>query len=188
MASVTNIRKKSNSHNIVGSMSFKQQVINELQPSYLKDIKHAMFWKTEWYKVTNSLHTAAEVLIMISVILTFVSASAIIDAENVSICALVAGGIGVVSRSLELFSKSTKKKSQKNTDDLNELLGGLGIDHRVPDIANDYNSLEEGSRDESKDDSENDVNLGDFEMGLMRKKSGTDSPDKQKVKITKATI
>jgi hypothetical protein len=180
---------KHNTTNIFNSSAFKQQIINELQPSYMNDIKHAMFWKTRWYQITTNLNTASEVLIMLSVILTFVAASATIGEENVSICALVAGGIGVLSRSLKLFSQSTRKKSQKNTDDLNELLGNLGIDHKIPDIANDYNSLEEGSRGSrgSREGTDNDINLKMFELGSMKKKS-VNTSDKQKVKITKATI
>lgn len=191
MANLANNTGRNNAPDLINSVYFKQQVIKELQPLYLKDIKHAMFWKTQWYKVTTGLHTASEVLIMLSVILTFVAASAIIGDDNVSICALVAGGIGVLSRSLELFSQSTKKKSQKNTKNLNELLDRLGIDHKIPDIANDYNSIEEGSKDDSKDDSRdepyNNINLEDFEMGLMRKTPDIESSNK-KVKITKATI
>ena len=223
MANIANVPRNNDT---VSSQSFKQQIINDIQSHYSENIKHAMFWKTQWYKISTGLHTTSEVLIILSVILAFIAASSVIEYEYVSICALISGGLGVVSRSLELFSISTKKKSKKKTDELNELLCGRGIDHKVPDITNDYNSVEEGSREgsregskedrrnESKDNLLGDMNLGDIEMGFLKKKpvaelgtvpenrpntvsetkdkvNTTPNPEpvaKRKVKITKADI
>lgn len=160
---------------MIGSQAFKQKIISDIQSHYSENIKHAMFWKTEWYKITTGLHTTSEVLLIISVILAFLAGSSVIGEEYVSICALVSGGLGVISRSLELFSKSTKKNSQKKTDELNELLGGLGIDHRVPDIANDYNSVEGGSQKDSEDEPTDGMTLGDVEMGFLKNKPLSES-------------
>ena len=175
MANIANVPGNTDT---VSSQAFKQQIINDIQSHYAEDIKYAMFWKTQWHKISTSLHTTAEVLIILSVILAFIAASSVIGDEYVSICALVSGGLGVVSRSLELFSASTRKKSKKKTDELNELLAGIGIDHKVPDITNDYNSVGEGSREgsgedrrnESKDNLLDDMNLGDIEMGFLKKR------------------
>ena len=105
IAHIANDPQTNSTSDLISSQSFKQKIINDIQIHYSDNIKHTMFWKTEWYKITTGLHTTSEVLLIISVILAFLAGSSVIGEEYVSICALASGGLGVISRSLELFSK-----------------------------------------------------------------------------------
>ena len=169
----------------LSNKKFKHEILEVIQPSYKNDIKYAMEWRSTWHKISSWLGVIAEVLVGISILIAFIAASKIIPDGDGPFYAFVAGSFGSVSRILARFSDSAKKRSQKKTSELNELLSAIGINYKIPDIT-DNNDDEPQTEPSKLSNTNNPINgsisdTEDVELGLD---ANTNSP-KKTVKVVK---
>jgi len=151
----------------LSTKKFKHEILEVIQPSYKNDIKYAVEWRGTWYKISSWLDVIAEVFIGISILVAFISASSIIPAGDGPLYAFISGSLGSVSRILARFSDSAKKRSQKKTSELNELLSAIGINYKIPDITDndDDESKTEPNKISNTNNTSNNSDI-DVELGL----------------------
>jgi hypothetical protein len=128
---------------------FKKDIIdNIIQPSYRSDINYANIWRSRWYKIWSWFRTIAKLIIIGSSVIAFLASSDVISTDNRSLYAFIAGSFCIVSTLLTEFSDYAKIRSKKCTNELNELLRSLDINHVMPDIT-DNSQHDSQSREDS---------------------------------------
>ena len=128
---------KINEHKIMLSFDSKLQnhiIKNIIQPSYIQDAEDLIKWRFRWRKYGDRLSAAADVCIIVSGILSFLSPA--LHNETLAICA---GCIAFTAVQLQNWSKDSQRRSTQLTVEVNDLLKALNI-AEIPDLIENANS------------------------------------------------
>lgn len=121
----------------VNDGNFASKIVTQIQSAYQGDIESSLEGRKSCHKTASSFMTLEKILLAISTILVFVTASDLVG-DSSKIISFVAGGLIVVAEAIAGFQVYAKKASQTKTKELNELLANSGLEFVMPDLTDDH--------------------------------------------------
>ena len=119
-------------------MAFIDKIKKELvEKTYYDDVKYNIQSKSRWKLIADITEAIAHIFMGMTAIMAF--AAGFFDYKFLS---FVAGCLGTASLVLLQFSSYSVKESKERTEQVNKILGKLGI-NEIADIAIDFSSNNE---------------------------------------------
>lgn len=115
----------------IASKTFRKEIIEKyIRPGLEHEISTALTWRDRWIKISSVAYCVSEILSIIQTALGFTAAT-----YQLVILSFLAGIIGVISIGFTRFGAYSKNQSSEKTIRVNELFEVVGIQEKLPDMA-----------------------------------------------------